>query len=113
MGTCFGVLWPRSLADLLAAIACDSPTNGTVPVLRDGDGEPFWETGAILRTLAARYASAPFWPEEGPARVPIDKWAEWAKILRPDGIEAVGNIGKQQWLWLFQVRHKGVREHFV
>ncbi len=26
--------------------------NGTVPVLRDGDAEPVWETGAILRYLA-------------------------------------------------------------
>ncbi len=54
--------------------------NGTVPVLCDGEGEPLWETGAILRYLAARYGAAPFWPEEGPARASIDKWAEWAKI---------------------------------
>ena len=54
--------------------------NGTVPVLRDGDGEPLWETGAILRYLAGRYASAPFWPAEGPARAQVDKWAEWSKI---------------------------------
>lgn len=54
--------------------------NGTVPVLRDGEGEPLWETGAILRYLAGRYAAAPFWPAEGLARARIDKWAEWAKI---------------------------------
>jgi glutathione S-transferase len=55
--------------------------NGTVPVLRDGgDGEPLWETGAILRYLAARYGEAPFWPPDGPARARVDKWAEWAKI---------------------------------
>lgn len=54
--------------------------NGTVPVLRDGDGEPLWETGAILRYLATRYGAAPFWPEDGLARARIDKWAEWAKI---------------------------------
>jgi glutathione S-transferase len=33
--------------------------NGTVPVLRDGDGQPLWETGAILRYLAGRYGAAP------------------------------------------------------
>ncbi len=34
--------------------------NGTVPVLRDGDGgEPLWATGAILRSLAARHGAAP------------------------------------------------------
>jgi glutathione S-transferase len=54
--------------------------NGTVPVLRDGDGEPLWETGAILRYLAARYGSAPFWPADGAARAGVDKWAEWSKI---------------------------------
>jgi glutathione S-transferase len=54
--------------------------NGTVPVLRDGDGEPLWETGAILRYLASRYGAASFWPGEGPARAHVDRWAEWAKI---------------------------------
>ncbi len=54
--------------------------NGTVPVLRDGDGEPLWETGAILRYLAAHYGAAPFWPPEGSARARVDKWAEWSKI---------------------------------
>ena len=47
--------------------------NGTVPVLRDGEGDPLWETGAILRYLVGRYASAPFWPSEGPARGHVDK----------------------------------------
>jgi glutathione S-transferase len=54
--------------------------NGTVPVLCDGDGEPLWDTGAILRYLAGRYGSVRFWPAEGPARAHVDRWAEWAKI---------------------------------
>ena len=54
--------------------------NGTVPVLRDGAGEPIWETGAILRYLTGRYGSAPFWPRDDVARARIDQWAEWAKI---------------------------------
>lgn len=54
--------------------------NGTVPVLRDGQDEPIWETGAILRYLAGRYGATPFWPGDGAARTRIDKWAEWAKI---------------------------------
>ena len=54
--------------------------NGTVPVLRDGDAEPLWETGAVLRYLAARYGPATFWPVEPLARARIDKWAEWSKI---------------------------------
>lgn len=54
--------------------------NGTVPVLRDGDGEPIWETGAILRYLAARYGDDAFWPTDPARRAQIDKWADWAKI---------------------------------
>lgn len=54
--------------------------NGTVPVLRDGEGEPLWETGAILRYLADRYGSGPFWPSDTTARAQVDKWAEWAKL---------------------------------
>lgn len=54
--------------------------NGSVPVLRDGDGPPLWETGAIIRYLATRYGGQPFWPAEPLARAEVDKWAEWAKI---------------------------------
>lgn len=54
--------------------------NGTVPVLRDGDGEALWETGAILRYLAGRHGAAPFWPRDDQARAQVDKWAEWAKL---------------------------------
>lgn len=54
--------------------------NGKVPVLKDGDGEPLWETGAILRYLASRYGAPPFWPRDLEARAQVDKWAEWSKI---------------------------------
>ncbi len=54
--------------------------NGTVPVLRDGDNPPLWETGAILRYLANRYGAAPFWPVTLIARTEVDRWAEWSKI---------------------------------
>ena len=54
--------------------------NGTIPVVRDGDGEPLWESSAILRYLANRYGRAPYWPDALAARTHIDKWAEWSKI---------------------------------
>lgn len=54
--------------------------NGTVPVLQDGEDEPLWETGAILRYLATRYAPESFWPADPAKRARVDKWAEWAKI---------------------------------
>lgn len=54
--------------------------NGTIPVLRDGDGEPLWETGAIIRYLSNRYGTDPFWPTQLNARTKVDMWAEWSKI---------------------------------
>ena len=55
--------------------------NGVIPVVRDGDGEPLWETGAILRYLAGRYGDGgAFWPADPVQRVRVDKWAEWAKL---------------------------------
>lgn len=54
--------------------------NRTVPVMRDGDGAPMWESAAMVRYLAARYGSGGFWPDDLAARAEVDKWAEWAKI---------------------------------
>ena len=54
--------------------------NGTIPVVQDDDGPAIWETGAILRYLAARYGDEGFWPTEINARTQVDRWAEWAKI---------------------------------
>lgn len=57
--------------------------NGLVPVLRDEQVTMF-ESGAILRYLANRYARFPFWPEDPVARAPVDMWAEWGKsTLQP------------------------------
>ena len=54
--------------------------NGLIPVVRDDDGEPLWESSAILRYLANRYGTAPYWPDDLASRTQIDKWAEWSKI---------------------------------
>ena len=54
--------------------------NGTVPVLKDGDNTPIWETGAILRYLSEKHGDDMFWPKDIAARSQVDKWAEWAKI---------------------------------
>ena len=53
--------------------------NRTVPVLQDGD-LTIWESGAILRYLAARYGTDSFWPADPVARAAVDMWAEWAKV---------------------------------
>ena len=57
----------------------DNP-NGTVPMLKDGDSQPLWESGAILRYLANSYGNEAFWPSDPLARASVDKWAEWSKI---------------------------------
>ena len=54
--------------------------NGKVPTIRDGDGPPLWESGAILRYLANRHGDDPFWPRDPHARAQVDQWAEWAKV---------------------------------
>ncbi|WP_413739752.1 glutathione S-transferase family protein [Sodalis sp. RH14] len=54
--------------------------NGTVPVLQDNAGPALWETGAILRYLAARYGNDVFWPRDENCRAQVDMWAEWSKI---------------------------------
>lgn len=51
-----------------------------IPVIRDGDSEPIWEAGAILRYLASRHARHTFWPADALERAQIDQWAEWAKV---------------------------------
>ena len=53
--------------------------NGTVPTIRDGENPPLWESGAILRYLADRYADDDFWPSATVDRARVDQWAEWPK----------------------------------
>ena len=58
----------------------DMNPNGKVPVIIDGDSAPIFEAGAILRYVATRYGTAPFWPKSPAERAIVDKWAEWAKL---------------------------------
>lgn len=58
--------------------------NGVIPVLRDGD-LIVWESHAILRYLAAKYAPAQFWPTDPAARSHADRWMDWAQTAwQPD-----------------------------
>ena len=54
--------------------------NGTIPTIQDESNPPLWETGAILRYLAAEYAPESFWPSNNLKRAEIDRWSEWSKI---------------------------------
>ena len=54
--------------------------NGTVPTVQDGKNPPLWESSAILRYLADRYADDDFWPSTTVDRVRVDQWVEWSKL---------------------------------
>jgi glutathione S-transferase len=50
--------------------------NGLVPTIDDG-GVVVWESNAIVRYLAARYASGSLWPEDPVERSHADRWMDW------------------------------------
>lgn len=61
---------------------------GYVPVLQDG-ALTLFESCAILRYLAARYGSEPFWPADPAARAKIDVWAEWGKVTLAPALTSI------------------------
>ncbi len=50
--------------------------NGLVPTIRDGDFV-LWESNAIVRYLAARYAEGTLWSPEVTERASADRWMDW------------------------------------
>src|SRR5581483_1811347 len=50
--------------------------NRLVPVIEDG-GLAVWESGAIVRYLAARYGGEAWWPAERAQRSWSDRWMDW------------------------------------
>jgi glutathione S-transferase len=58
-----------------AAFAALNP-NRLIPVLEDGD-TVVWESNAIVRYLAARYAADGLWPTDPGARAEADRWMDW------------------------------------
>lgn len=51
--------------------------NGRVPAIED-DGFALWESNAIVRYLAARYAPGSAWyPNDARARAMADRWMDW------------------------------------
>ncbi|KKW92617.1 MULTISPECIES: glutathione S-transferase family protein [Sphingobium] len=50
--------------------------NRLIPTIEDGD-VVLWESNAILRYLAARYAPDAMWPTDPAARAQGDKWMDW------------------------------------
>lgn len=52
----------------------------TIPVI-DDNGTVVWESGAIIRYLAAKYGAGGLWPEDPAERAVADQWAEWTHTL--------------------------------
>ncbi len=50
--------------------------NGVVPTLED-EGFVLWESNAIVRYLAARYAPGDLYPQDLLQRASADKWMDW------------------------------------
>ena len=57
--------------------------NGLVPTLQDG-ALTVWESGAIVRYLAARYGSGTLWQDDPAQRAIADQWMDWtATTVQP------------------------------
>ena len=54
--------------------------NGMIPVLQDGD-LAIWESNAIVRYVAARYAEGTLWPRDPGERTKADRWADWQQTV--------------------------------
>ncbi|RDD62841.1 glutathione S-transferase family protein [Ferruginivarius sediminum] len=62
--------------------------NGTVPTI-DDEGTVVWESNAIVRYLAARYAAGTLWPQDPAARAAADIWMDWQQTAVNPAIHPV------------------------
>ncbi len=63
--------------------------HGRIPVIDDG-GTVVWESHAILRYLAARYASGRLWRDDPAERSEVDRWMDWSQTaLQPRFLQGV------------------------
>ena len=63
--------------------------HGRIPVIDDG-GAIVWESHAILRYLAARYASGRLWRDDPAERSEVDRWMDWSQTaLQPRFLHGV------------------------
>lgn len=66
--------------------------NGRIPTLQDGD-LTLWESHAIVRYVAARYAAGTLWPEDAAKRSLADQWTDWtATTFQPAWMGLFGRL---------------------
>jgi glutathione S-transferase len=54
--------------------------NGLVPTI-DDEGFILWESNAIVRYLAAKYAAGTLWPTDLKVRADADRWMDWCTSM--------------------------------
>jgi glutathione S-transferase len=69
--------------------------NRLIPTIDDGD-VVLWESNAILRYLASRYAPEAMWPAEPAARAQCDKWMDWQFSFAEGQRDAFWNLVRKQ-----------------
>lgn len=67
--------------------------NGLIPMLEDDD-LLLWESNAIVRYLAARYAPGSLYPESPGLRAQGDKWMDWvsSSLVEPFTALFIGSV---------------------
>jgi len=69
--------------------------NRLIPTIEDGD-VVLWESNAILRYLASRYAPEAMWPADPAARAQCDKWMDWQFSFAEGQRDAFWNLVRKQ-----------------
>jgi glutathione S-transferase len=69
--------------------------NRLIPTIEDGD-VVLWESNAILRYLASRYAPEAMWPADAAARAQCDKWMDWQFSFAEGQRDAFWNLVRKQ-----------------
>ena len=54
--------------------------HGLIPVIKDGNDAPIWESATIVLYLLAQYGDERLWPKTHSDRAQIEMWGDWVKI---------------------------------
>ncbi|MEQ9122907.1 MAG: glutathione S-transferase family protein, partial [Alphaproteobacteria bacterium] len=54
--------------------------NGRLPTIEEEDGWCVWESGAVIRYLAAKHDMGGLYPADPRARADADRWMDWSSL---------------------------------